>query len=183
MSPFFLSRLFPPLVLLLALMLTGPTAQAADVEMVCFTPGDQCDQLLRQQIEAASQSILVQAYGFTSDLLAQSLIAAAQRGVRVEVILDKSNCHGRHSQAIPLTEAGIPVRIDEIHGIAHNKVMVIDGELVVTGSYNFTSSAQVRNAENLIILRDPDLAAHYSANWDNREDASYPLDIACEIPP
>ena len=65
--------------------------------------------------------------------------------------------------------------IDFQPAIAHNKVMVIDRRNVITGSFNFTTAAQKRNAENvLIILDDPAIAEAYAANWQRRGDAARP---------
>ena len=64
--------------------------------------------------------------------------------------------------------------IDAAHAIAHNKVMVIDGEVVVTGSFNFTRQAENENAENLLVIRDGDLAERYLANWHAHEAHSQP---------
>ena len=64
--------------------------------------------------------------------------------------------------------------IDANHAIAHNKVIVIDGETVLTGSFNFTKAAQEKNAENLLIIRDPALAAQYTKNWDAHRQHSQP---------
>ena len=59
----------------------------------------------------------------------------------------------------------MPVQIDDKHQIAHNKIMIIDGETVITGSFNFTKSAEEHNAENLLVIRSKELAAKYAANW------------------
>ena len=64
---------------------------------------------------------------------------------------------------------GIPVRIDAKHAIAHNKVMIIDGETVITGSFNFTKAAEESNAENLLIIHDKKLAELYTKNWQGHE--------------
>jgi phosphatidylserine/phosphatidylglycerophosphate/cardiolipin synthase-like enzyme len=61
----------------------------------------------------------------------------------------------------------VDLRFDGQHAIAHNKVMVIDQRIVVTGSFNFTNSADSRNAENLLILESPALASRYQANWQS----------------
>ena len=61
--------------------------------------------------------------------------------------------------------------IDAAHAIAHNKVMIIDGETVITGSFNFTRAAEEKNAENLLVIRDKFLAARYTENW--QENAQY----------
>jgi phosphatidylserine/phosphatidylglycerophosphate/cardiolipin synthase-like enzyme len=117
------------------------------------------------EMAKAHRTILVQAYTFTSAPIAQALVDAHKRGVDVEVILDKSNRTERQSEAHFISHAGIPTLVDSVPGIAHNKVMVIDGETVITGSFNFTKAAEERNAENLLVIRDKDLAARYVKNW------------------
>jgi phosphatidylserine/phosphatidylglycerophosphate/cardiolipin synthase-like enzyme len=56
------------------------------------------------------------------------------------------------------------------NAIAHNKIMVIDGQTVITGSFNFTKAAEENNAENLLVIRSPELAATYAANWQVHAD-------------
>ena len=133
---------------------------------VCFSPNGGCTQLIIDTLAGATTGVSVQAYSFTSTPIAAALITAHQRGVKVSVLLDKSQRTEHDTLGWYLVQAGVPVRIDAAHSIAHNKVMVIDGETVITGSFNFTRAAEVRNAENLLILRDRALAARYQANWD-----------------
>jgi phosphatidylserine/phosphatidylglycerophosphate/cardiolipin synthase-like enzyme len=90
---------------------------------------------------------------------------AHKRGVKVEVILDKSQRTDEYSSATFFFNAGIPVKIDAQHAIGHNKVMVIDGETAITGSFNFTKAAEENNAENLLIIHDKELAELYTKNW------------------
>ncbi len=116
-------------------------------------------------IAQARSEILVQAYSFTSEPIAQALLAAHQRGVKVEAILDKSQRTEDDSRAKLLLDNGISVQIDSAHAIAHNKVMVIDDETVITGSFNFSKSAEERNAENLLVIKDRALAEKYEENW------------------
>jgi phosphatidylserine/phosphatidylglycerophosphate/cardiolipin synthase-like enzyme len=85
---------------------------------------------------------------------------------QVQVILDKSQRTEHYSSADFLANQGGPTTIDANHAIAHNKVMVIDGEIVITGSFNFTKAAQEKNVENVLIIRDRSLAAQYTQNWD-----------------
>ncbi len=114
-----------------------------------------------------SDRLLVQAYSFTSAPIARALRDAHKRGVAVTVILDRSQRSERYSSADFLAHAGIPIFIDAAHAIAHNKVMLIDGATLVTGSFNFTKAAQERNAENLLMLRgDAGLVRRYRENVD-----------------
>jgi phosphatidylserine/phosphatidylglycerophosphate/cardiolipin synthase-like enzyme len=93
----------------------------------------------------------------------------------VQVILDNSKQTERYSVATFLCNAGIPVYIDRAHAIAHNKVMVIDGNTVVTGSFNFTKAAEEGNAENMLIIQSKELAKHYTANWERCRAHSEPM--------
>jgi phosphatidylserine/phosphatidylglycerophosphate/cardiolipin synthase-like enzyme len=152
--------------IVLGCLLSVTSPLGASTPTVCFTPGTNCTELIVQALGASKRTVLVQAYSFTSAPIAQALLKAHQRGVSVQVILDKSQRSEQYSSADFLANQGVPVVIDEKHAIAHHKVMVIDGETVLTGSFNFTKAAQEKNAENLVIIRDPALAAQYAQNWD-----------------
>ena len=175
------------LPILTILLLAGMPAVAEPLApQVCFTPGGKCTDLVVREIADARHSILVQAYSFTSLPILSALKAAHARGVDVEVIVDKSSARqsksgSRYSAATYLTNAGIPVWVDTKVAIAHNKVMVIDGETVITGSFNFAGAAQNHNAENLMVLVDPALATQYKANWERRRAVSMPYQGA--LPP
>jgi phosphatidylserine/phosphatidylglycerophosphate/cardiolipin synthase-like enzyme len=139
---------------------------------VYFSPNGKCTNAIIRELNNAKHSILVQAYSFTSAPIAKALLDAHRRGVKVEVILDKSQRTQSYSSATFLLNAGIPTRIDAQHSIAHNKVMIIDGETVITGSFNFTKAAEESNAENLLIIHDEKLASIYTKNWQEHADHS-----------
>jgi len=138
---------------------------------VYFSPRGGCTDAIVLEISRAKQEILVQAYSFTSKEIARALVAAHKRGVKT-VILDKSNESQHYSAADFTYNMGIPTFIDAAHGIAHNKVMIIDRETVITGSFNFTKAAEEKNAENLLILRSKELAERYIANWEKHKQHS-----------
>jgi len=149
---------------------------------VCFVPAQQCDAPIAAAIHAARQSIRVQAYGFTAPVILGALGDAKERGVDVQVILDRSNDpfnrRDRGSERPRLVGAqftaamGIPTWIDHRVAIAHNKVIIIDGKTVIGGSYNFTLSAEDRNAENVTFIDSADVAKLYLANWETRKAVS-----------
>ena len=156
--------------LLLGLTSHDLSAVAADVT-VCFAPplAGGCDptNTIIQTLGAAQHQILVQAYEFTSGPIAKAIVEAHRRGLDVRVILDKSNEHEGYSASKFLQHGGVPVMIDFAHNIAHNKVMIVDGETVITGSFNFTRSAEDQNAENLVVIRDETIANAYMRNWND----------------
>jgi phosphatidylserine/phosphatidylglycerophosphate/cardiolipin synthase-like enzyme len=139
---------------------------------VCFSPNGGCTETIVNQIETAKSEILVQAYSFTSAPIAKALTEAFKRGVRVETILDKSQRRERYTSATFISNVGIPIYIDSKHAIAHNKIMIIDKETVITGSFNFTKAAEEKNAENLLIIRNKDLAKVYMENWYKHKEHS-----------
>lgn len=131
-----------------------------------FSPRGGCTDAVVNEIRQARQQILVQAYSFTSQAIAAALVEAHSRGVQVVIILDKSQKSEQYSGADYVAHAGIPTLIDSAHQIAHNKIMLIDGQTIITGSFNFTKNAEENNAENLLILRGrPDLYQAYENNF------------------
>jgi phosphatidylserine/phosphatidylglycerophosphate/cardiolipin synthase-like enzyme len=140
-----------------------------------FSPKGGCTAVVVAELGAARHEILVQAYSFTCPDIAKALVAAAGRGVRVSVLLDRSNESETYSELGDLVGHGIDLKIDASHAIAHNKVMVIDGRTVLTGSFNFTRQAEHENAENLLVLKNHhDLAAHYKTNFLAHHGHSHP---------
>ena len=136
---------------------------------VYFSPRGGCTDAVIKELNKAKSTVLVQAFSFTSAPIAKAILNAHKRGVKVEVILDKSQRTEKYSSATFFYNSGIPVKIDSQHAIAHNKVMIIDGETVITGSFNFTKAAEEKNAENLLVIRDEKLAERYIENWQEHE--------------
>lgn len=146
-----------------------------------FPPWDDAQQQLLEVLDGACEQVLVQAFVLTSREVVAALIAAHLRGVDVKVLADaRQHAETPSSLLAALSRAGLPVWLEDRYQHAHNKVMVIDVRshrpIVVTGSYNFTWSAQHRNAENLLIIRGhPALAERYAANWIRHQSDATPL--------
>jgi phosphatidylserine/phosphatidylglycerophosphate/cardiolipin synthase-like enzyme len=169
------------LVFVLAL---APSLARANEIQVCFSPPlpQGCDptQTVIQALDSAQHQILVQAFSFTSAPIATAIVDARKRGVDVRVILDKSNVRRGYSSAKFLEHANVPVLIDAQHAIAHNKVMIIDGQTVITGSFNFTKAAEQDNAENLVLIHNSALAEQYVQNWNIHAAHAQPLSKVSE---
>ena len=145
----------------------------------CFTPGEDCEAMIVRTIDAAVHRIHVQAYLFTDEAIARALEDACKRKLEVIVLFDKRERSQRGSVAPELVEAGVKVFLDSRPAIAHNKTIIIDPNgphpIVETGSFNFTYSAEHRNAENVLIVRtDLRLAAAYEQYFQQRLAASEP---------
>jgi phosphatidylserine/phosphatidylglycerophosphate/cardiolipin synthase-like enzyme len=133
---------------------------------VHFSPKGGAAERVIREIGRARREVLVLAYSFSSKPIAEALIAARRRGVKVEVVLDHSNEHEEYSDLPVLLEGGLQPLVDPHHAIAHNKVMVIDRTTLLTGSFNFTHQAEAENAENLLVLhRHRELIAAYVENF------------------
>jgi phosphatidylserine/phosphatidylglycerophosphate/cardiolipin synthase-like enzyme len=139
--------------------------QPAEILAIYFTPPAGGASGLIKQIDGAKKSIKVMAYGFTATNLAEALVRAKRRGVDVGLIQDEKSAQNNRETLPILLAAGIEVRSDGKHAIQHNKVMLIDDDIVITGSYNFTKSAESRNAENIMIVRSSYAAKRYADNW------------------
>jgi len=142
----------------------------------CFTPGQRCDEIIINAIDNAQRTIDVQAYQLTSVPILSALSGANRRDVRVRIILDKSQYRQNgYSAAVYFMNQHIPVWIDRKPAIAHNKVIIIDDDIVITGSYNFSNAAQFRNAENVLIIKSDGVAKAYDDNYNKRLKISVPI--------
>jgi len=164
------------IIFLTAGMLWISTTLAGEL-ITCFTPGEKCTDLIVKQIDEAKKSIYIQAYGFTSQPIIEAVANAKNRGLVVKIILDKVNeTEQQGNGAKYLRSKNIEVLIDNKVAIAHNKIMVIDERNIITGSFNFTKSAQDRNAENVLIILDDSIVANkYITNWEKRATFSRKL--------
>lgn len=160
---------------------TGPQGSTLAQVQVAFTPGDDAAGLIISAIKQARRQVLIQAYSFTHDGIAQALIAVHRRGLDVRVIADRGQTENMERGQVPgLARAGVPVWLDGEHQSAHNKVMVIDAgqtsAVLITGSFNFTRAAQYKNAENVLFIRGNDvLMQGYARNWQQHLTHSSPL--------
>lgn len=147
------------------------TIPAKGTVEVAFSPNGGCTAATVRFIGEAKHSIRLAAYGLTSNPIGKALVEAKKRGVDVQAVLDREHNGKRdnaNSIANFLAASGIPVRIDQAVRIQHNKVLVVDGQSVQNGSFNFTAAAQKSNAENIIIHRNfPELAKAFTDNWDH----------------
>ena len=137
---------------------------------VCFTPGQSCLPKVIKYIDNAKTSIILLGYSFTSKPITQALIQAKKRGVNVRIVLDHSQQYQKHSKEViqVLLNKKMDVRFDHTVKIAHNKVLVIDNLQTVTGSYNWSHSAEFKNAENLVFIKSQEVSKRYATYFEGR---------------
>ena len=148
----------------------SPIPVQTQVNALCAF-NEECEGVVLQGIEKSQESIWIAAYAFTRTRIAAALVEAHRRGVRVEVKMDVNQADFAGAQKLIewMRGEGIPVTLIHTAGeysAMHNKFMVFDMRWVVTGSYNFTTVAQVSNWENLVWLDSADMAEQYKQAWD-----------------
>jgi phosphatidylserine/phosphatidylglycerophosphate/cardiolipin synthase-like enzyme len=139
----------------------------------CLVPGCDGTKFIADAIDGAQRELRIQFYNFTSAPIAAAIIRAQTRGVDVALLLDKISPCQKGAAADQITSAGIPVMIDSMVRIAHNKVVVIDRARVIEGSFN-ASAAAMKNAENTNLVAAPAIAEAYRAQWERRAALSEP---------
>ncbi len=140
-----------------------------------FSPQDRVGDRIVAEIDQAKKSVRVQAYSFTSSKIEAALERAKERGAEVTVILDSAWRGMSPTVAMLLERAEILTLVDSAHAIAHNKIIIIDDAVVLTGSYNLSAAAERRNAENMVKLTHGTVAELYVKNFDEHAKHSTPL--------
>lgn len=134
--------------------------EGAQVE-VYFAPEDGASRRIVELLRQAQRGVDFMAFSFTSEPLAAAMAESVQAGVPIRGLMDISGANAVGSEFANLIESGVDVRRMEAEGRMHHKVILIDDELVITGSYNFTRSAEEQNDENLLVIHHPGLTEQY----------------------
>ncbi len=150
------------LLILTALALYG----YADTIDVYFSPRGGAEEAIVSEINNAKESLLVMAYGFANEEIIGALADANATGRQLYVVLDRTNKTNARLEKI--RKSGGEIRIDSKHAIMHDKVIIIDDETVITGSYNFSKNAERRNSENLLVIRSRELVEKYKKHFWER---------------
>jgi phosphatidylserine/phosphatidylglycerophosphate/cardiolipin synthase-like enzyme len=131
-----------------------------------FSPEDGTLEHILSAVNSATESLYFLAYSFTSDRLGEAMIERAQAGVKVAGVFDQDQYHSNEGTEFDkLLNAGLDVRLDGNPRLMHHKVIIIDGQVVIVGSYNFSNNAEYNNDENTLIIHNQDIAAMYLAEF------------------
>ena len=129
---------------------------------IYFSPDDHVQAALVELLDNAQTSIYFLAYSFTADPLGKAIRQRAAAGVKVSGVMEAEQVATNvGTEYDAFRAAGLDVHLDGNLGQMHHKVMIIDDQIVIMGSYNFTASAENVNDENLIVIYSPDIAAQY----------------------
>lgn len=142
---------------------TNPELQIGKISLEnYFAPEDSVTDQIVKEIINARKSIDIMAFSFTSAPIAKALQTKMDAGLKVRIIFDSRQAKSEHSQDENMRKYGALVKLSRNHsGVMHHKVMIIDGESVITGSFNFSKNANENNDENIVIIRSPQLASTF----------------------
>lgn len=158
-------------IALAALLAVPYMARAQPSVEVGFSPEGSARQLVLDHIASAQHSIQMLAYAFQAPDIAQALVDAKQRGVDVRIVVDKQRNRGKASrQAMDfVTSQGVQLRTNDRFHLHHDKLVIVDGHTVQTGSFNYAPSAETLNSENVVVIRGmPEVARRYGEHWESR---------------
>lgn len=138
------------------------SVKAGDLSLkVFFSPEDDVEKIICRSLSDAEQSIRFMAFSFTSPAISEVMIEKFRKGIEVNGIFERKGAYTKHSEYIKMKLEGLPVQVDRNRFQMHHKVIIIDDRRVITGSYNFSGNAALRNDENIIIFDNKDVAKQY----------------------
>ena len=140
-----------------------------------FSPGPDCRVAIEQAMETALDELLICVFTISDDRLSDAIQRAHRNSLTVRVLSDNDKMDDRGNDIERLAASGVNFRIDRSPVHMHHKFMVVDGHSVLTGSYNWTRSAETRNEENLVVLDDPVLAGRFAEEFERIWNVSDPV--------
>jgi len=152
--------------LILNVMVLACPLLALDAQ-VYFSPAGGCQNAIIQELNNATQTIDIAMYTFTSREIAQELIKKKNNGIKIRIVLDKDQKVQSYSKSKYLINHGVEVRYHMGAGLMHNKFAIIDGKILITGSFNWTATAEQKNEENLLVISDINLIKKYQERFEN----------------
>lgn len=158
-------RIFYVLVAIFICLLSFCYDSSADTQ-VYFSPNGGCQDAIITELSKAQKTVDIAMYYLTSREIAQELVKAKDRGVKVRIVLDQSQETQTYSKSRYLIKRGFEVKYHVGSGIMHNKFAIFDGKVLITGSFNWTPTANEKNEENLLIMADNDLIKKYQDRFE-----------------
>jgi phosphatidylserine/phosphatidylglycerophosphate/cardiolipin synthase-like enzyme len=137
-----------------------PNPEEPAIDGVYFSPSGGCENQVIDWINKANSSIHVLIYSFTLDSVGTALIEAHDRHIEVKIVFEKGQI-GQSSEYQRLRNSAVDVRNDTNPSYMHDKIMIVDGKIVLTGSFNWSNNAENENNENLLIITSTSLATTY----------------------
>lgn len=149
-------------IAIISLLLTN---NANALQRVGFSPSSVCKDNIIELIHTAKHSIDFAIFTFTDIDIANALHIAHSHGIEVNFVYDKSQAKSKHSQVEYLLDAEINGKPGKTRGLMHNKYIIIDNKILLTGSFNWTKNAVRSNNENCIVLDDAEIVSSFVNNF------------------
>lgn len=145
---------------------SGGEGGGNDASSVYFSPGETCRDAIITLIQSARKSLDICVFTISDNEISDAILARHKMGTPVRLITDNDKCYDAGSDIFRLSEAGIHVKVDDTTHHMHHKYAVVDREVVLTGSYNWTRSAAQYNEENLLVTREKSVISRYQEEFN-----------------
>ena len=152
------------------------TTKEAIQESIYYSPGEDCLDAILARIKSSRHKIKVCVFTISDNRISEELVNAHKRGVVVKVITDNDKMFDKGSDVEWLEEKGIKVKIDLTDKHMHHKFAVFDNKYALTGSYNWTRSAEKYNHENVLITNSEKTVKSFSKAFDKLWEEMETLD-------
>ena len=140
---------------------------------LAFSPGPECRKMILSEIFNSEETIDICVFTISDNQIKDAIISAHHRGIQVRIISDNFKMYDEGSDISELSSEGIEVKVDASEFHMHHKFMVVDAKRLLTGSYNWTRTAELQNSENIIVLEDISISGKFLVEfeklWENSD--------------
>ena len=133
---------------------------------VCFSPKNECSEKICRFIRKAEKSLSICVFTISDNEITQSILDAHRRGVHIKIVTDNDKSMDKGSDIHQMASAGIAIKMDMTRHHMHHKFAIRDNKALLTGSYNWTRSAEIYNQENFIITQNKNLIKKFRKEFD-----------------
>ena len=153
--------------LLLSICILQASFASGETETV-FSPERSIKEILLKEVESTTSTIDLAVREITFPEMAQALLKAKERGVKVRVIADSKQAKMKSSQITYLIHQGIPVKVlrGKDYGVMNHRLAILDSKKVVTGSFDWSEASEKWNYENIVIIIDSEVVASYQREFE-----------------
>lgn len=141
--------------------------QSVSVTEAHFSPGEDCRRQLLDLLVSARETIDISIFTISDDRLANAIVNAHKRGIQIRLITDNDKAQDQGSDIYYLIDQGLNIRMDKTENHMHHKFAIIDKNVLVNGSFNWTRSATEYNQENILVTNEQKLVAAYLAEFES----------------
>lgn len=142
---------------------------------VYFSPGPDCLNAIVDTLKKAKRKAKICVFTISDNRIVDAIKDMQLNGVNIKVISDNDKRFDEGSDIEYIARRGIDVKLDTTHAHMHHKFAVIDDSITITGSYNWTRSAEQRNYENILVTDSKDVAKAYGREFDKLWEKTEPL--------